>query len=66
MEQIVMLDLTLTPEQVASLNNVSKPVLNLPADFLVNSPSFSHAGATVNDVPSQLAFLVPKDDSFRW
>jgi hypothetical protein len=40
------------------------PVLNFPADFLVNSRSFSHAGAKVNGVPSQLTFLVPKDDSF--
>jgi len=60
------LDLTLTPEQIASLNDVSKPVLNFPADFLTHSPSYSHAGATVNGVPSQLTFLVPKDDSSRW
>jgi aryl-alcohol dehydrogenase-like predicted oxidoreductase len=60
------LDLTLTPEQIASLNDVSKPVLNFPADFLAYSPSFAHAGATVNGVPSQVTFLVPKDDSPRW
>lgn len=60
------LDLTLTPEQIASLNEVSKPVLNFPADFLVPSPSFAHAGATVNGVPSQVTFLVPKDDNPRW
>ena len=60
------LDLTLTPEQIASLNDASKPVLNFPADFLAHSPSYSHAGATVNGVPSQLTFLVPKDDSSRW
>jgi aryl-alcohol dehydrogenase-like predicted oxidoreductase len=60
------LDLTLTPEQIASLNSVSKPVLNFPADFLAQSPSLAHAGATVNGVPSQLGFLVPKDESSRW
>ncbi len=60
------LDLTLTPEQIASLNEVSKPVLNFPAEFLVPSPSYSHAGATVNGVLSQATFLVPKDDSSRW
>ncbi len=60
------LDLTLTPEQIALLDNVSKPVLNFPADFLTHSPSYAHAGATVNGVPSQLTFLVPKDDSSRW
>ena len=60
------LDLTLTPEQIASLNEVSKPVLNFPADFVLQTPSLSHAGATVNGVPSQLTPLVPKDDSSRW
>ena len=60
------LDLTLTPEQIASLDDVSKPVLNFPADFLLHSPSIAHAGATVNGVPSQAIFLVPKDDSARW
>lgn len=60
------LDLTLTPEQIGFLNNVSKPVLNFPADFLIQSPSYAHAGATVNGIPSQLTFLVPKEDSSRW
>jgi aryl-alcohol dehydrogenase-like predicted oxidoreductase len=60
------LDLTLTPEQIASLNDASKPVLNFPADFLTHLPSYSHAGATVDGVPSQLTFLVPKEDSSRW
>lgn len=60
------LDLTLTPDQAASLNKASKPVLNFPADFLANAPSYSHAGATVNGVSSQQTFLVPKDDGARW
>jgi aryl-alcohol dehydrogenase-like predicted oxidoreductase len=60
------LEITLTPEQIASLDNVSKPVLNFPADFLASAPSLSHAGATVNGVPSQLMHLVPKDDDSRW
>jgi aryl-alcohol dehydrogenase-like predicted oxidoreductase len=59
-------ELTLTPEQIAALTEVSKPVLNFPADFLVPSPSFAHAGATVNGVPSQRTFLVPSDDKPRW
>ena len=60
------LDLVLTPEQISSLNDASKPVLNFPADFLTQSPSISHAGATVNGTTSQTIFLVPKDDSLRW
>ena len=60
------LDLTLTSEQVQQLDDASKPVLNFPADFLTRLPSFSHAGATVNSVPSQRMFLVPEDNSSRW
>jgi aryl-alcohol dehydrogenase-like predicted oxidoreductase len=60
------LDLTLTPEQIASLNNVSKPVLNFPADFVAASQSYGETGTTINGIPSQLIPLVPKDDSSRW
>ena len=60
------LDVTLTHEQIAALDKVSKPVLNFPADFLAHAPSISHAGATVNGVPSETIFLVPKDDASRW
>ncbi|GAB3638239.1 hypothetical protein GCM10027422_38290 [Hymenobacter arcticus] len=61
------LDVKLTPEQVAALDAVSKPILNFPADFNKNqSPSYAHAGATVNGVPSQDFFNVPTDNSKRW
>jgi hypothetical protein len=60
------LDLALTPEQIASLNNMSRPVLNFPADFLAHSLSYADAGATVDGVASQLTFLVPKDDGPGW
>lgn len=60
------LDVTLTPEQIAALNAASKPALNFPAEFLTRSPSFAHAGATVDGVSSQATFLVPPDDSARW
>jgi aryl-alcohol dehydrogenase-like predicted oxidoreductase len=49
-----VLDFTLRPEQITSLNNVSKPVLNFPADFLAQSLSYVRAGATVTAIPSQL------------
>ncbi len=61
------LDLRLTPEQVGKLNAVSKPTLNVPADFNANlSPSAAHAGTTVNGIPSQLGGNVPKEDTERW
>ena len=61
------LDVKLTPEQVAALDAVSKPTLNFPADMNKNlSPSYAHAGATVNGVPSQDFFNVPADAAKRW
>jgi aryl-alcohol dehydrogenase-like predicted oxidoreductase len=60
------LEVSLTPDQIAALNEVSKPVLNFPADFLLMSPSFAHAGATVNGEATQRTFLVPPDDGARW
>jgi hypothetical protein len=56
----------LTPEQITSLNTVSKPVLNFPADFLAQAHSYGHAGGTVDGTPSQIMFLVPKDEISRW
>jgi aryl-alcohol dehydrogenase-like predicted oxidoreductase len=61
------LDLKLTSEQIAALDAVSKPVLNFPAEFnAMRSPSFAHAGATVNGEPSKLLPNVPLDDASRW
>lgn len=61
------LDVHLTPEQIATLNAASRPVLNFPAEFNANrSPSYAHAGATVNGVPSQLFDIVPTNDAQRY
>jgi hypothetical protein len=46
---------------------LSKPVLNFPADFNANrSTNFGHAGATVDGVPSTLLPNVPAEDSQRY
>ena len=61
------LDLHLSPQQIEALNEASKPALNFPAEFnSQRSPSFAHAGATVNGQPSQLVFNLPADSSKRW
>ena len=61
------LDVQLTPDQIATLDAVSKPVLNFPAEFNANlSPNFEHAGATVNGVPSKLGGNIPTDDAQRY
>jgi hypothetical protein len=54
------LDVHLTPEQIATLNAASRPVLNFPAEFNANrSPNYAHAGATVNGSPSKPFDIVP-------
>ena len=60
-------DLQLTSGQVTALNAVSKPILNLPAEFNANlSPNFSQAGATVNGMLSTLGGNVPTDEAQRY
>jgi hypothetical protein len=49
----------------SSLNNVSKAVLNFPADFLAVAQSYGQAETTVNGISSQLIPLVPKNESSR-
>ena len=47
-------------QQTEAPNAVSKPTLNLPADFHRDlSPNFQHAGATVDGVHSKLLPNVP-------
>jgi aryl-alcohol dehydrogenase-like predicted oxidoreductase len=60
------LDLTLAPAHVASLDALSKPTLNFPAGFLAFATTFSHGGATVNGVPSQVWPLAPASDAERY
>jgi hypothetical protein len=46
-------DVTLSADQIASLDGLTQPTLNLPADLLKNlSLNLAHAGATVNSEPS--------------
>ncbi len=60
------LDVKLTPEQVAALDEVSKPTLNFPAGFLQNAPVFMHGGITINGVAAPVSPLAPKSDKDRW
>ncbi|WNG41395.1 aldo/keto reductase [Archangium violaceum] len=60
------LDVKLTPEQVAALDEVSKPTLNFPAGFLQGAPVFMHGGNTVNGLTAPPWPLAPKPDSKRY
>ena len=64
-DNVAALDVKLTPEQIASLNALSKPALNFPADFLSRAGSFMHPGLTVNGDTAAPSPMTPKNDSER-
>lgn len=47
-DNLAALELRLTDEDIATLDAASKPKLNFPADFLLNSYTASYGGMTVN------------------
>lgn len=52
-ENLAALDLQLSPAHIAALDKLSEPILDFPSQIITTfAPSGSHAGATVNGVPS--------------
>ena len=60
------LDVSLSAAQVAKLDELSKPKLNFPADFIANGAMFVHGGTTINGRSVPPWPLTPKDDSERY
>ena len=60
------LEVQLAPEQAKALEEVSRPKLNFPFDFVQNSSGFGHSGAIVNGVEAPVNPLSPKNDSERY
>ncbi len=56
----------LPEEAVAALNDVSKPQLNFPADFVRGSGMFKRGGTTVNGETASPWPLSPKSDAERY
>jgi len=65
-QNLAALDVTLTREQMASLDRLSEPTLSFPAQFLKAANGFMHAGATVNGEASAVWPLTPKTDAERY
>ncbi len=59
------LDLNLPEEAVTALNEVSKPALNFPADFVRGASMFRRGGTTVNGETAAPWPLSPKSDAER-
>jgi len=65
-QNLEALDVTLTPDEAASLDTLSRPTLNFPANFMKAATMFMHAGATVNGEASVVWPLSPKNDAERY
>jgi aryl-alcohol dehydrogenase-like predicted oxidoreductase len=65
-QNLAALNITLSPEQIARLDKLSKPTLGFPMPFLNVASTFAHSGATVNGEASTLWPLAPKSDSERY
>lgn len=65
-DNLAAIDVRLTSAQVARLDELSKPKLNFPADFLANGRAFFHGGTTINGQSAPLWPMAPKGDDDRY
>lgn len=59
-DNLQALELTLTGEQLATLDVASTPTLPFPIPFLRHAPSVYAGGTTINGEPSQIAPVLPQ------
>jgi aryl-alcohol dehydrogenase-like predicted oxidoreductase len=65
-ENIKALDVKLTDAQIAKLEEVSRPTLNFPYEFLANIGSVIHGGLSVNGSTPPAWGNAPKSDAERY
>jgi diketogulonate reductase-like aldo/keto reductase len=65
-QNLAALDLHLRPEQRARLDEVSRPTLDFPAEFLERAGSFMHGGLQVNGDAAPSSPVAPRPDSPRY
>ncbi len=65
-DNIGALDVKLTPEQIESLDKVTKPSLGFPTDMLSMVPAFAFGGTTIDGTPSKAWPQSPQNDSERF
>jgi len=56
------MEVRLSPEHLKALDEVSKPALNFPADFLARAGTFSRGGSTVNGETYEALPFAPTPD----
>jgi aryl-alcohol dehydrogenase-like predicted oxidoreductase len=65
-DNLAALDVRLGAEDVAALDEVSRPKLNFPFDFVENVGGFGYGGTTINGRTYAANPMAPKDDSERY
>jgi len=65
-QNLAALDVTLSRDQVARLDKLSKPTLGFPMQFLNVASMFSQGGTTVNGEVSTVWPLAPRSDAERY
>jgi aryl-alcohol dehydrogenase-like predicted oxidoreductase len=60
------LEVTLTTDQIKSLDEVSTPKLSFPHDFLENVKAFGYNGSTIDGMTAPVNPLSPASDSERY
>ena len=65
-DNLAALGITLEEEHTAQLEEVSRPKLNFPADFVKNALAFGYSGTTVNGVAAPISALAPVSESERY
>ena len=60
------LEIRLQPAHLAALDEVTKPALNFPHEFLANAHNFAYGGTTINGQPSEVLPTMPRSDSERY
>lgn len=65
-DNLAALDVKLEPSDLARLDELTKPTLNFPADFIANGASFVFGGMTVNGRAAPAWPLTPQNDDERY
>ena len=65
-QNLTALDSSLSADQIARLDKLSKPTLGFPMPFLNMAGMFSQGGTTVNGEPSTVWPLAPRSDAERY
>lgn len=65
-DNLAALEVKLEPTHVATLEALTKPKLNFPADFIADGAIFVHGGTTINGRSAPIWPLSPQNDGQRY